>query len=415
MVIKLKVIVKKTAGLDIHKKIVVCTVRHLQDDGETITKETKDFRTFPDDLKKLRLWLDSKDVEVAAMESTSVYWKPVYAAIEDSSYRVMVVNARHIKAVPGRKTDVLDSEWLATLVGCGLLRPSFIPNKDFREIRIITRYRRKLSQMLGSEKNRLQKILEDCGIKLGSVVSDIDGVSARKMIESIIGGDHKPDEIAKLARGRLKNKIDDLRLSMNIEISNRHRFLLQQIQNHMVQINEELKIINDQVVASMMPYQDEWQLLQTIPGIDKMGAAMLLAEIGIDMDQFGSKDRFCSWAGMCPGNNSSAGKRKSGRTTKGNTYVKSLLCEFANSARKTKTQFKSRFDGLSIRRGYKKAIIATGHRMLEVVYILLKNKIPYKEPNINYEELVVKRNAPRWIKKLKEFGYLPKNQTPPSI
>ncbi len=412
MVINLKVIVKKTAGLDIHKTIVVCTVRHLQDDGETVIKETKDFRTFPDDLVELGRWLESRGIEVAVMESTSVYWKPVYTAIEDLSFRVMVVNARHVKAVPGRKTDVLDSEWLATLVGYGLLRPSFIPNKDFREIRIITRYRRKLSQMLGSEKNRLQKILEDCGIKLGCVVSDIDGVSAREMIASIIEGDHSPEEIALLAKGRLKNKVDDLKLSMNIKISDRHRFLLQQIQGHMAQISEELEIINDQVVASMMPYQEEWQLLQTIPGIDKMGAAMLLAEIGINMNQFGSKDRFCSWAGMCPGNNSSAGKRKSGRTTKGNTYIKSLLCEFANSARKTKTQFKSRFDGLVIRRGYKKSIIALGHRILEIVYILLKNKIPYKEPSVNYEELIVKRNAPRWIKKLKEFGYISKNQTP---
>lgn len=409
--INLKVIVKSTAGLDVHKKIVVCTTRHLQEDGETVTKETRDFRTFPGDLVKLRMWLESKEIEVAVMESTSIYWKPVYAAIEESSFRVMVVNARHVKAVPGRKTDVIDSDWLATLVSFGLLRPSFIPNRDLREIRIITRYRRKLSQMLGSEKNRLHKILEDCGIKLGCVVSDIDGVSAREMIESIIGGNHKPDEIAKLARGRLKKKVDDLRLSMSIEISDRHRFLLQQIQNHMVQITEEMKIINDQVVASMMPYQDEWQLLQTIPGIDEMGAAMLLAEIGIDMGQFSSKNRFCSWAGMCPGNNSSAGKRKSGRTTKGNAYVKSLLCEFANSARKTKTQFKSRFDGLVIRRGYKKAIVALGHRILEVVFILLKNKIPYKEPDMNYEELVVKRNAPRWIRKLKEFGLLPKNQT----
>lgn len=407
--IYLKVNINNTAGLDIHKSIVVATTRHILEDGESIIKETREFKTFPDDLIKLRVWLESKGVEVAVMESTSIYWKSVYATLEESSsFRLMVVNARHVKAVPGRKTDVIDSDWLATLVSYGLLRPSFIPSSDFREIRIITRYRQKLNQMLSSEKNRLHKILDDCGIKLGCVVSDIDGVSARLMIESIIRGDLKPDDIASLARGRLKKKRDELSLSMNIKISDRHRFLLHQIHCHMRQITDELEIIDSQVVASMMLYQEEWQLLQTIPGVDKMGAAMLLAETGTNMAQFGSKQRFCSWAGMCPGNNSSAGKRKSGRTTKGNKYIKSLLCEFSNSARKTNTQFKSRFDGLIVRRGYKKAIIALGHRILEVVFILLENKIPYKEPSLNYEELVVKRNAPRWIKKLKEYGYLEK-------
>ena len=394
----MKVLIKRTAGIDIHKKIIVVTIRLLIND-EWVTK-TREFQSFTKTLYNLTQWLIDEKIEIVVMESTSVYWKSLYEIIEASQIPVILVNARHVKSIPGRKTDVQDSEWLATLVSYGFLKASFIPPKNIRELRLMTRYRRKLGYMLASEKNRLQKILDDSGIRLSCVVSDIDGVSARKMIESLIVGEIEPDDIAEMALGRLKKKKDELVLSLNANLSDRHKFLLKEIQDHIKNLTEQIKTIDGQVETAMQSYREEWQLLQTIPGIDKIGAAMLLSEIGVDMTSFGSSDRLCRWAGVSPGNN------ESGKTPRGNVYVKSLLCEFANSAKKTKSQFKGRYEGLVIRRGHKKTIIALGHKILEIVYILLKKKVPYTEPNVNYEELIVNRNAPRWIKMLDKYGYM---------
>jgi transposase len=256
-------------------------------------------------------WLKSFDLQLAVMESTSDYSRTPYEVLEQEGIAAWVVNAKHVKNVPGRKTDVRDSEWLAELAICGLLRASFVPPKDLRELRMLTRYRRKSTGMLTAEKNRLQKILEDGGIRLSSVVSDIDGVSAKAMIQNIIKhGFIAPDDIIHLAKGKLKAKVDDIALSLDGKISDRHRFVLKQMQTHIELIKLQIEEIDEQVVGAMKPYLQEWKLLQTIPGIDYIGAAMLLAEIGSDMTKFGDKDRFCSWAGVCPENNQSAGKKK---------------------------------------------------------------------------------------------------------
>jgi len=396
---------KCVAGLDVHKKTVMCTIL-TEKKGGVLKKITQEFLTFRDDLNRLAELLYASEVELAVMESTGIYWKCVYEEIEEMGTPCYVVNARHIKNVPGRKTDVSDSAWLAELARCGLLRPSFVPPKDFREIRMLTRYRKKVIGMLGSEKNRLHKILESAGIKLGAVVSDIDGVSAREMIAAIIKESHTPEQIAQMARGRLKSKESDLVRSLKGRLSDRHRFLLKKIQNHMQWLENHINEIDRQVDKAMIPYKEQWQLLQTIPGVDKTSAAMLLSEIGVNMDCFGNKDRLSSWAGMCPGNNQSASKKKSGRTRHGDKFIKSVLCEIANSARKTNGQYKAMYQGLVIRRGHKRTIVAIGHKVLEVVFVLLKRKVPYKDSTINYEEIVVKRNAPRWIRALAKYGYL---------
>lgn len=341
------------------------------------------------------------------MESTSIYWKSVFEALEDKDILTWLVNARHVKSVPGRKTDVQDSEWLADLGRHGLLQPSFIPPADFRELRMISRYRRKLVGYLSAEKNRLHKLLDSCGFRLGCVVSDINGVSAKEMIAALIEGGSKPEEIAELARGRLKKKHDQLVLSLEAKLTDRPRSLLRRILNHMNALEMEIFLIECQVVAALEPYREQWQLLQTIPGISEICAAMLLTEIGVDMSRFGNQDRFSSWLGLCPGNNESAGKRKSGRTRRGNVYARQLLIEAAHSAVKTKSHFKGVYESLVIRRGKKRSIVAVAHKMAKVVYIILHKKEPYKDPGINYEELRVKRNAPRWIKALKRYGYLP--------
>jgi len=262
---------------------------------------------------------------LAVMESTSVYWKAVYEALEDVKVPAIVVNARHVKNVPGRKTDVIDSEWLAELGRFGLLRGSFIPCRDIREIRLLTRYRGKLCGMLSSEKNRLHKVLDDCGIRLGAVVSDINGVSACRMVQALIEGDASAEQIAELAQGRLRKKCKKIALSLEAKISDRHRWLLKRIQGHINELEANIRAIDRQVFAAMKPYENQWHLLQTIPGINRISAAILLSEIWTDMSRFGSPQRLASWAGMCPGNNESAGKRKTGRTRKGNKYVRSIL------------------------------------------------------------------------------------------
>jgi len=300
---------KSVAGLDVHKKTVMCTIL-TEKKGGILKKATREFSTFRDDLSHMAKLLYSSEVELAVMESTGIYWKCVYEEMEEKGRPCYVVNARHIKNVPGRKTDVSDSEWLAELARCGLLKPSFVPPKDFREIRMLTRYRKKVIGMLGSEKNRLHKILESAGIKLGAVVSDIDGVSAREMIAAIIKESHTPEQIAQMARGRLRSKEDDLIKSLKGRLSDRHLFLLKKIQDHMKWLENHINGIDGQVEKAMIPYKEEWQLLQTIPGVDKISAAMLLSEIGVNMDCFGNKDRLSSWAGMCPGNNQSASKKK---------------------------------------------------------------------------------------------------------
>ena len=384
---------------------MVCTVLIEGASGE-VRKVIREYSTFHDDLQKLAMWLYELHVELAVLESTGIYWKCVYAEIEELGVPCYVVNARHVKNVPGRKTDVLDSEWLAELARCGLLRPSFIPPKDFREIRMLTRYRKKLTGMQSAEKNRLHKVLESGGIKLGAVVSDIDGVSAREMIAAIIKNTHTPAELTQLARGRLRSKKEELVRSFEGRLTDRHRFLLKQIQQHIQWLDSAIARIDAQVAKGMSPYDQEWELLQTHPGIDQIAAAMILAEIGVSMEAFGKKERISCWAGMSPGNNQSAKKRKSSRTLHGDKFLKSVLCEIANSARKTESQYKGKYQSLVIRRGHKRSIVAVGHKILEVIFVMLKNKVVYKDPGIDYDLLIVSRNAPRWLKALKQYGYL---------
>jgi len=303
----LPVLLNCCVGLDVHKKVVVATM--LKGGEEGGRKTVREYRTFPGELAAMGLWLKEEGVQLAVMESSGVYWKSAYEALEALDLPVMVVNARHVKKVPGRKTDVSDSEWLAELARCGLLKGSFIPPKDLRETRLLTRYRLKMVRNLASEKNRLHKVLDDCGVRLGSVVSDIDGVSSREMIGLLIAGDRSPEEIAKAARGSLKEKTEELRLSMEAAISDRHRYLLRQIQEHIQWLQYQIADIDSRIVTALQPYRQEWQLLQTIPGMDEMSAAMLLVEIGPDMSAFRKKSHLSSWAGICPGNNAGAGKK----------------------------------------------------------------------------------------------------------
>jgi transposase len=398
-------IVKRCAGLDVHKMVVVATVLLEQEDG-SLREETRQFGTFRKHRRQMVRWLDGLGVELAVMESTGIFWKSIFACLEEAGIATYVVNARHVKKVPGRKTDVSDSQWLATLGRLGLLKPGFIPPKDLRELRLITRQRIKLRGMLAAETNRLHKVLDDAGIRLGGVVSDINGLSARALIRGLIEG-KAPEDMVPHVHGRLKEKIPQLLEALNEPLSQRHRFLLHSLEEHIGYLEKEMATLDHYLFAAMSPYQRQWEILQTIPGIDAISAAMLLVEIGIEMQCFGSAHRLASWAGMCPGNNESAGKQKGGRTRKGNHVVRQVLCEISNGASKSKSQFKGQYQGLVIRRGHKRAIIAVGHKVLRVVYAMLKSLQPYRDPEIDYTRLVVQRNAPRWLAALKRYGFLP--------
>jgi len=305
----LEPILKSCAGLDIHKKTIVGTVLFESSNGD-MQKEVKEYGTFKKELVELGIWLRSLKVELVVMESTGIYWKSIYRILESFGLKTYVVNAQYVKKVPGRKTDVSDSEWLAELSRVGLLKPSFIPPKDLRELRMVTRYRRKLSGILASEKNRLHKILEDGGIKLGSVVSDINGKSSSRMIQALISGRRDLDKIAELSLGQLRNKREELTYSLDGDLSDRHLFLLQRLQSHINWLEGSVDEIDALIVSAMEPYKEEWKILQTIPGIDWRGAAMLIAEIGVDMSAFPTRNHISSWAGVCSGNNESASKKK---------------------------------------------------------------------------------------------------------
>ena len=402
---ELTAIYKRVIGLDVHQaKISACSLMQ-QPDGTTIV-EQREFGAFKRDRRALAQWAGSLAPDVVVMESTGIYWKSPYAALEAPGIAAWVVNARHVKNVPGRKTDVGDAHWLATLARAGLLRGSFIPQADIRHLRLIARQRQKLGGMLASEKNRLHKVLADSGIRLNVLASDIHGQSAREMIKALIAG-RPMTEILDLA-GRLRAGREQLFEALQPEeLSASHVFVLNEIMLHIEELEARIARFEQALIQGLEAWAPQLVLLQTIPGIDRMGAAMLLVEISAEMHNFGSAERLASWVGICPGNNESAGKRKSGKARKGNAWVRRLLCEFAQAASRSRCALKDKFAALSIRKGHKKSIVALAHKMLRIIFAMLKTNQPYRERVVDYEALSVQRNAPRWIKMLVKHGFMP--------
>lgn len=397
-------IFKRVIGLDIHQsQVTACAIIENEDGTKVI--ERRRFGPFKSDRRALAEWCAAHRPDEVVMESTGIYWKSPYAALEKVGIRAKVVNARHVKQVPGRKTDIADAEWLAMLARAGLLRGSFVPPAKFRELRIVARQRQKIGGQLSAEKNRLHKVLADAGIRLAVVVSDLNGQSARAMIEALIAG-ATPNEALVFASRRLKATPDQLREALDGELTAAHRFVLEELLVHIKELEERIARFDAYLLAELQSEHNALVLLQTSPGIDLIGAAMLLVEIGCDMTAFGNADRLASWVGICPGNNESAGKRKSGRMRKGNPYVRRLLCEFAHAARKTRCAFKAKYESLAPRLGCKRATMAVAHKMLRTIFCMLQRQQPYRDSATNYEALLVARNAPRWIKALERHGFL---------
>jgi transposase len=404
----MEILYKRVAGIDVHRmKHTVTTL--IEDDVGQIGKQLREFGGFKRDLKALAEWLRGLGIQLVILESTGIYWKSVYAHLENAGLTVWVVNAHHVKHVPGRKTDIADSEWLAQLGRYGLVRGSFIPPKDLRELRLLTRYRRKVSAQLAAEKNRLHKLLDDAGIKLGGLVADINGKTARAIIDGLIDG--LPPEQLILLAGRLKAPRDALLAALDGDLSPRHLLLLTELRAHIRHLEQRLARLDAYLIEAMVPYDWAFKLLQTLPGLDEIGAAMILVEIGDDLARFGSAKRFASWAALCPGNHESAGKRKSGKTRKGNTMVRYLLCEAANGAIRTLSVFRNKYRNLVVRRGHKRAIVAIAHDLIRTIYFMLTRRQAYRDSGFDYAAANVKKNASRWLKALKRFGYWPETRT----
>ncbi len=395
---------QRVIGLDVHQaKITACAlIEHEDGRLEVILRE---FGAFKRDRKALSEWAREIAPEVVVMESTGVYWKSPYAALEKVGIIAWVVNARHVKTVPGRKTDIADAQWLATLARAGLLKGSFVPPEKMRQLRLVSRQRQKLVSQCSAEKNRLHKVLADAGIRLNVVVSDLHGQAARSMIKALI--EDRPVHEVLDRKGRLRASREELFEALGAErLSPAHRFVAAEILDHIEELERRIARLDQYLLEGLKDHEDLLTLLQTIPGIDRQGAAMLLVEIGADMNAFGSAERLASWAGLCPGNHESAGKRKSGRIRRGNPWLRRLLCEFAQAAARTRCGLKAKFESLMVRKGYKKAIVALAHKMLRIVYAILRDRTHYQDSTIDYEALIVARNAPRWLKMLRKHGFI---------
>lgn len=398
-------IFNRVIGLDIHQaQITACAI--LADGNGDASVERRQFGTFKKDRRALAEWAASLHPDQLVMESTGIYWKSPYAALEAAGLRPLVVNSKHVKNVPGRKTDICDAEWLAMLARAGLLRNSFIPPAKLRELRLVSRQRQKLKGALASEKNRVHKILTDGGIRLSVVVSDIHGKSASAMIRAIIDN-RPPQEVLDYASNRLKASREELFDAVQGELSDCHRFVLTELMAHIDELEARIARFDQRLLDGLADERNALALLQTMPGIDLIGAAMLIVEIGTDMSAFGTSERLASWTALCPGNDESAGKHRKGKKRHANRYVRSLMCEFAQAARRTISVFKLKFQSMVVRRGHKRSIIALAHKMLRVIFVMLQRGEPYRDSSVDFEELSVKRNAPRWIKSLKKFGCMP--------
>jgi transposase len=400
----MEVINKRCCGLDVHKESVVACL--MIREGGKVHKEVRTFLTMTVDLVVLRDWLKAHQVTHVAMESTGIYWRPVFNLLEED-FTVLLVNAAHIKTVPGRKTDVKDGEWIADLLCHGLLRGSFIPPEPIRDLRDLTRYRKSLTDERVREVNRLQKFLEAANIKLSSVANDVMGASGRAMLEALTAGSTDPQVLSELAKGRLRKKLPELRKALEGRFRPHHRFMVGEILTHIDFLDEAIERISLEVSCRIAPFSKTMEVIDLVPGINQRVAEGVLSEIGVDMTCFPTDGHAASWAGLCPGNNESAGKRKSGRTRKGDRWLRRYLIEAAWAATRKKGSYLSAlYHRLVVRRGKKKAITAVAHRLLIIIYHMLKDQTSYRELGADhFQKLNAAYVQRHHVKRLESLGF----------
>jgi len=394
----------RCAGLDVHKKSVYGCVIGCDADGEK-QQEKRSFGTMTADLLSLADWLTEHAVTHVVMEATGVYWRPVWAILE-GQFELMLVNPHHVKAIPGRKTDAKDCEWIAELLQHGLVRGSFVPPIEIQDLRDLTRYRVELTQAQNRVANRIQKLLEQANIKLSSVASNALGVSGQQMIEAIIAGEDDPERLADLAQRRLRQRIPELQLALQGRVRDHHRFLLKEFLDEWRALGTRIRRIEEEIDRHMVPFEEAVTLWQSIPGMDRLTACNLVAELGVNMAQFPSAQHLASWAGLCPGNNESAGKRMSATTRQGNKWLRRTLCQAAWAVtRKKDCYLSAQFRRLAARRGMKRAVMAVAHTMLIIAYTMLKTGRSYHELGGNYLEQINKDQLQRYfVKRLQKLG-----------
>ncbi len=402
----MELIYERCCGLDVGKDEVVCCVRAPNGSGGR-RQEIRTYSTFTVHLEELANWLTEEGVTEVVMEATGQYWKPIWYVLEERGFELMLVNARHVKILPGRKTDVGDAAWLCELLEHGLLRGSFVPPQEIRELRDLTRYRKRLVQSHTAECQRIQKTLEDAGIRLDSVASDILGVSGRQMLRALVAGEHDPEVLAEMAKGRMRNKLPELREALHGRFREHHALLVELALTHVEQIEEAIARLDAEVDKVIAPFAVARDLLDTITGVGKRAAECIIAEIGVEMSRFPTAGHLASWAGSCPGNNVTGGKRRSGKTTKGDVWLQEILIECAWAAARAKgTYLQAQFWRLSRRIGKKRAAVAVGHSILVIAWHLLSEGCTYEDLGGDF---FVKRDTDRQrqraIAQLEALGY----------
>ena len=399
------VVISRCAGLDVHQATVVATIR-VSDDHGGRRNVTETFGTMTADLLALRDWLQAFGVTHVALESTGVYWKPVYYVLEDA-FTLLLINMHELKRVPGRKTDVKDSEWLAQLLECGLLRPSFVPPPPIRELRDLTRYRVQQVRDRSQEVNRLCKVLEDAGLKLTTVISDVMGTSGRAMLAALLAGTTDPTVLADLARGKLRKKLPELQRALKGRFRPHHAFLIEQVLAKIDFLDEALARLTAEIDGRLAAFEPMLAALDTIPGVNRTAAISIVAETGGDMNRFPTAGHLCSWAAMCPGQNESAGKRRSGRTRKGNRYLRDMLVQASLAAtRKKGSALQARYQRVKRHAGHKKAVVAVGHQLLEIAFYIMRDGVDYQELGADYfDRRHAQRAVRRHVRQLESLGF----------
>jgi transposase len=402
----LAVVLPICCGIDVHKKTLTACLLQTGASGEAIS-EIRTFRTVTSQLQELARWLAQAGCRHVSLESTGVYWKPVFNVLEPAGLEVVLVNAEHVKNVPGRKTDVKDAEWLATLLRVGLLRASFVPPKEIRELRDLTRYRTQVIRQRAQECNRIQKLLEDCNIKLASVATDILGASGRDMLHALGEGIDSPGILANMARGRLRDKLPQLEEALQGVMSQTQRWLLREQLQKVESLDEAVVRLDSKIAELCLPFAQALSVLDQIPGINQRIAQIIVAEIGLDMSRFKTAAQLASWAGVCPGNRESAGKSRSGKMRKGNVWLRHVLVEAAWAASRTKgSSLQATYHRLAGRRGSKRACLAVGHRILRMVHSFLTTPRPYHEEGADYYRPTdTDRLKDKLVQRLRKLGY----------
>lgn len=404
----MELVVEGCAGVDIGKDEVVACVRTPKPNGKGRLKQTRTLSSFTSGLEAMAGWFSAEGVTAVVMEATGSYWKSPWYVLEERGFDLKLVNARHVKILPGRKSDVLDAEWLAELLEHGLLRSSFVPPTAIRDLRDLTRYRKRLIQAHTSECQRIHKTLEDAGIKLDSVASDVLGVSGRAMLAALVAGERNPDVLADLAKGVLRKKLPELREALRGRFKEHHALLLRLILDHTAYLEAAIVELDGEVDRVMAPFVEARDHLDSITGVGKRAAECIIAEIGVDMSQFPTAGHLASWAGMAPGNNITGGKRHSGKTTKGDVWLAEILNQCAwSAARSRDTYLSAQFWRLSKRLGKKRAATAVGHSILIIAWHLITNNCDYDDLGGDYfaRRGNTGRHQDRLVQQLQDLGY----------